>query len=297
MLLPSALSCPRRAGRPRLQASLFTSPPASPPSSQNGPTTLFQACLSLQSLLQSPQPQSQLQPSPFFNEPVMPSQQPPQQRRQLPTPPMRNASLPSPMKLRLRSHKGVTSPSDESNSDSKLPRKRVVKKSPHPRGANKRRREDDDEEMCCGKDNEVEMEANESDDKGPSTPKRMRVAPESMPLGLERRDFEMLHDNHQYTSESNALGLRLPKPRNLEEEISNDRNTSIDWSSEEDRQLVELVLRKMRLNKSDWQDCSRTLGKDSGNIKARWNSLLGGGEVGLNSRAREERRTNSATWR
>lgn len=296
MLLPSALSCPRPAGRPRLQASLFTSPPASPPSSQNGPTTLFQACLSLQSLLQSPQPHSQLQPSPFFNENVMPSQQPPQQRRQLPTPPMRNASLSSPMKLRLRSHKGVTSSNEESNSGSQIPRKRVVKRSPPPRGANKRRREDD-QEMSNKKEHEVEMESNYSEDKGPSTPKRMRVAPETMPLGLERRDFEMLHDCHQYTSDTNALGFCLPKPRNLEEEMDNGRNTSIDWSSEEDRQLVELILGKMRLNKSDWQDCSRTLGRGSGNIKARWNSLLGGGEVGLKTRARGERRTNSATWR
>lgn len=200
------------------------------------------------------------------------------------------------MKLRLRSHKGVTSPSDESISGSQIPRKRIVKGSPPPRGANKRRREDD-QEMSDEKEHEVEMETNESEDKGPSTPKRMRVAPETMPLGLERRDFETLHDSHQYTSDTNALGFCLPRPRNLEEEMDNGRNISIDWSSEEDRQLVELVLGKMRLNKSDWQDCSRTLGRDSGNIKARWNSLLGDGEVGLNSRARGERRTKSATWR
>lgn len=171
-----------------------------------------------------------------------------------------------------------------------------MKRSP-PRGANKRRREDDDEEMSDERENEVDMETNESEVKGPSTPKRMRVAPEAMPLGLERRDFEMLHDSHQYTSNTNALGLCLPGPRTLEEETENGRNTSIDWTSEEDRQLVELVLGKMRLNKSDWQDCSRTLGRESVNIKARWNSLLEGGEVGLKSRTRGERRTNSATWR
>lgn len=172
-----------------------------------------------------------------------------------------------------------------------------MKRSPPPRGANKRRREDNDEEMSDERENEVDMETNESEDKGASTPKRMRVAPEAMPLGLERRDFEMLHDSHEYTSDINALGFSLPRPRNLEDEMENGRNTSINWTSEEDRQLVELVLGKMRLNKSDWQDCSRTLGRDSGNIKARWDSLLGGGEVGLKSRARGERKTNSATWR
>lgn len=172
-----------------------------------------------------------------------------------------------------------------------------MKRSPPPRGVNKRRREDDDEEMSDEKDNEADLRSNESEDKGPSTPKRTRVAPETMPLGLVRRDFEMLHNNHQYTSDTNALEFCLPRPRNLEEEMENGRNTSIDWSSEEDRQLVELVLGKMRLNKSDWQDCSRTLGRDSSKIKARWKNLLDGGEIGLKSRATGERRTNSATWR
>lgn len=145
---------------------------------------------------------------------------------------------------------------------------------------------------------DIDVDANESE-QGPSTPKRVRVAPEEMPLGLERRDFELLHDNHQYTSTpTNALGISLSRPRNLEEEYAEDpAEQGIDWTNEEDRQLVELVLQKMRLNKSDWQDCARSLGRDSGKLKQRWQNLLGAGEVGLKGRTRQERSRNSATWR
>ena len=225
---------------------------------------------------------------------------PEQHRRQLPTPPMRNASLPSPMKLRLRSHshKSPTSPNSTQEASSLQPPRIRVAKRPPPRGPNKRRREDDeaDEEK---ENDEPEAGANDSEDNGPSTPKRVRIAPETMPLGLERRDFEMLYENHQYAS-SSGLGICLPAPRRSDaSEASNesDVNQAIDWSSEEDRQLVELMLEKLKLSKSDWQDCARSLGKDSGNIKKRWQSLLGAGEVGLKGRARAERSTNSATWR
>lgn len=299
MLLPSALSCPRPAGRPRLQASLFTSPPASPPA-QSASTTLFQACLSLQSMLQSPLPKSALAPSPFFNEPAQSlhqsSQEQPHQRRQLPTPPMRNASLPSPMKLRLRSYSHKSGNSPECSSTPKLARKKVAKRQPPPRGVNKRRRDDEDEDM--EKENEeIDVDTNELK-RGPSTPKRVRVVPEEIPLGLDRRDFEMLHDNHQYTSTpTNALGFSFPSPRNVKEKAEKGQDQGTNWSTEEDRQLVELVLQKLRLNRSDWQDCARSLGRNSRKLEQRWQSLLGAGEIGLKGNARQERRSNSATWR
>ena len=116
-----------------------------------------------------------------------------------------------------------------------------------------------------------------------------------MPLGLGRSDFEALYDNHQYTS--TPLHFALARSHNLEGDFTADlRNQTIDWTNEEDRQLVELVLQKMNLRKSDWQDCARSLGRDSRNIKQRWQSLLGQGEVGLKGRSRE-RSSTSATWR
>jgi hypothetical protein len=68
-----------------------------------------------------------------------------------------------------------------------------------------------------------------------------------------------------------------------------------EWSTEEDRLLVELVLEKLKLTKSDWQDCARSLGKDRGSVGRRWKSLMGGGEVGLKSRPR--RAKIHGTWR
>jgi hypothetical protein len=41
------------------------------------------------------------------------------------------------------------------------------------------------------------------------------------------------------------------------------------------------VLEKLKLTKSDWQDCARSLGKDRGSVGRRWKSLMVNGEVGL----------------
>lgn len=47
------------------------------------------------------------------------------------------------------------------------------------------------------------------------------------------------------------------------------------WTDDDDRQLVEMVLGKLRLTKSDWEECARTLGKDSRSVGKRWENLLG----------------------
>ena len=47
------------------------------------------------------------------------------------------------------------------------------------------------------------------------------------------------------------------------------------WTSEEDRQLVELVLRKLKLSKDDWEECARSLGRRNGKaLGKRWDSLI-----------------------
>lgn len=200
---------------------------------------------------------------------------------QLPSPPTTHTEMPaSPCKVRLRARKA-----DDAASTSLTPRKRITKRThaPPPRGINKRRRAVDDD---MSRDTE-ETAAEDSDEEnaGPSTPKRMRIAPEVLPLGLERADFHLL--NLQQKSEGGE-----------DEVVQSVEDGGPDgelWSTEEDRILVELVLEKLKLTKSDWQDCARSLGKDRGSVGRRWKSLMGGGEVGLKSRPRRAR--IHSTWR
>lgn len=139
---------------------------------------------------------------------------------------------------------------------------------------------------------DVEDEESEEDEhidttNRPSTPKRMRFAPEIIPLGLERSDFHDLR-----LAEVEAQGETV-----LESVESAHSNLGYngEWSTEEDRLLVELVLEKLKLTKSDWQDCARSLGKDRGSVGRRWKSLMSAGEIGLKSRPRRAR--IHGTWR
>ncbi|KAI0111419.1 hypothetical protein F4814DRAFT_354523 [Daldinia grandis] len=269
MLMPSALSCD--SSHPpvtRLQSALFASPPASPPTSAHNSTlgNIFQSCRALQSMLTAPA--------------TIPSNDSIDTRRDpLPTPPMAHTALP-PLKLRLRSRK------TDKNGEV-LPRKRVVKRSAAPpRGANKRRRavEDDmgrDEDMDS--DLEISGSDNEESSARPSTPKRARLAPEVIPLGLGRGDFHNLHSTRG--EESMVEGTEVEVEADGEQ-----------WSKEDDRILVELVLEKLKLSKTDWQDCARSLGKDRGSIGRRWRSLMINGDVGLKP-SRSRRSKLHSTWR
>jgi len=152
-----------------------------------------------------------------------------------------------------------------------------------PRGANKRRRAVDDDmrrEDVCDTSSESEEEERKEMMDQPSTPKRMRLAPENIPLGLERSDY---HDLHVKEMEQKT-GERIEDTTEGNEE----------WTTEDDRILVELVLEKLKLTKSDWQDCARSLGKDKQSVGRRWKSLMGAGEVGLKNRKRGK---IHATWR
>lgn len=42
-----------------------------------------------------------------------------------------------------------------------------------------------------------------------------------------------------------------------------------------------MILHKLRLRQSDWDDCARKLGKGKDSIGERWKMLVGDGEVGL----------------
>jgi len=191
---------------------------------------------------------------------------------------------PPPLKLRLRSRA-----KPEGSNDYALPRKRIVKRQP-PRGVNKRRRGVDDDMGRCDVDNdefesdlESSVEAEEAEvPAAPSTPKRARLAPEVIPLGLERTDY---HDLHCAQAESGeGLG------------ISQSHGGVDEWTTEDDRILVELVLEKLKLSKSDWQDCARSLGKDRNSVGRRWRSLMINGDVGLKTRSSRRAKLHS-TWR
>lgn len=124
-------------------------------------------------------------------------------------------------------------------------------------------------------------------DVGPQTPKRARIAPESLPLGLARADFHTLHADGIPDDASHQT---------LEAEVEADGEL---WSTEEDRMLVELVLEKLQLSKTDWQDCARSLGKkDRHSVGRRWKSLMLSGDIGLRPGARSNRRGRiHGTWR
>jgi hypothetical protein len=155
------------------------------------------------------------------------------------------------------------------------PQSRVQKPAPRPpRGLNKRRRVIEDE-------SDTEQDTENHYQLRYSTPKRQRTAPSSLPMGLDRSDFEALE--------------QVPESR------QNERQTPAtmeeDWSTEEDRILVELVLDKLQLSKSDWNECAKTLGKDKGSIGKRWKDLVGEGSVGLKKKGKNARRPRIDTRR
>jgi hypothetical protein len=285
MLLPSAFPCdPSQPVMPRLQSALFASPPASPPalsSSHNAFGNIASTCHSLQSLITDPNTVEDL---PSFV--------------QLPTPPMAHA--PSPMKLRLRSRAPIADSADEQRAY----RRRIARCVP-PRGVNKRRRgpddnsdnldEDVDSDLdLAGQSDAEEQQIQERQPTAPSTPKRARIAPEKLPLGLERADFHDIHlrqSTEAPQSQSRATGADMSADVDVEADGE-------EWSAEDDRILVELVLDKLKLSKSEWQDFARSLGKDRHSVGRRWKSLMAHGDVGVKATRSSGRRAKlHATWR
>lgn len=270
--MPSPLSCD--SSHPpvtRLQTSLLASPPSSPPSSaQSAIGNIFSSCRALQSILTAPTPPSDSS----------------DRLSSLPTPPLSHAALPSPspMKLRLRSSKA------RSSNGELIPRKKVVKRPP-PRGVNKRRRAMDDD---MGRDdNSSEDDEQYEEEQRPSTPKRARIAPEVLPLGLERVDFH----NLQVQQGSTGTLEEASSIEGTEVEVEVDGE---EWSKEDDQVLVELVLEKLKLSKSDWEEIGKSFGtigsrRDRGSCGRRWKTLMANGDIGLKPRTR--RAKIHGTWR
>lgn len=222
---------------------------------------------------------------------------------------MAHASLP--MKLRLRARAGRSGPStsdhatDRATDHALYTRPRIAKRPAPQRGSNKRRRdhgddmgredlsseeEDDSDAETWAERHQSQSSQEEQEEPElparPSTPKRARIAPEQLPLGLERSDFHDVHSIQKAGSEDSTRGT------DVEVEADGD-----EWSAEDDRLLVELVLEKLRLSKSEWQDCARNLGKDRHSLSRRWKSLMIKGEVGLKTRSSSRRIRLHSTWR
>lgn len=327
MLLPSALPCDSSQTPPmtRLQSALFASPPASPPqlSTHTAIGNIFSTCRSLQSLLTNPAAPSGVAP-----EPITP---PATSHAQLPTPPLAHA--PPPLKLRLRSRKSDNSSITTTTGDHGPARKRIVKRvasvaQQAPRGPNKRRRAADDDMGRYSNENDSDMEhdlkehasfdgvqdennnqegdAAQQESSRPHTPKRSRIAPEVIPLGLERADYHSLHSSFSssFSSDVPTLGSASQgeQPEQQQQHQQQEGTAVVveadgeAWSTEEDRILVELVLEKLKLTKSDWQDCARSLGKDRGSVGRRWKSLMINGDIGL-KRGSHRRGRIHGTWR
>ncbi|PBP24643.1 DNA-binding protein [Diplocarpon rosae] len=199
---------------------------------------------------------------------------------QLPSPPTVYAEPPSsPMKLRLRTRKGNADTTTPTLTPQRITKRHTVA----PRALNKRTRAASDDTSRSDIDNETSEEDEPlSCDGRPCTPKRTRFAPDLLPRGLERSDF---HDLRRQEVEAQSSVLPTVESFNAGE-----------WSTDEDRLLVELVLEKLKLTKSDWHDCARSLGKDRGSVGRRWKSLMSGGEVGL-KRNLPRRAKIHGTWR
>ncbi|EGS17944.1 uncharacterized protein CTHT_0059570 [Thermochaetoides thermophila DSM 1495] len=294
----------------RIQTALFNSPPPSPPrlSTENAFGSVFNSCRTLQALIAAGN-----QPSPPLEPSVEPITPPDLSFSELPTPPLAPAASP-PLKLRLRARRTENNKdtTGATNGEHGPQRMKIHKRSAAggtARGHGLKRRRPAVEEDTLAR--ESAGEESMSDIEGgqllgsatssfsaqphlpreqklpplPRTPRRSRIAPEVLPLGLERSDF------HTLASEQGPQVNNEPKGTDIVTE--SDGST---WSIEEDRVLVELVLEKLKLSKEDWQDCARSLGKDRSSLGRRWKSLMINGDIGLKKNGSRRARLYG-TWR
>ncbi|KAI9749372.1 MAG: hypothetical protein M4579_006894 [Chaenotheca gracillima] len=264
MLLSSSRPCDGRAKPPGRLSSLPTFDECAPPHLQPLPTprtgtTLYTTCRALQAMLMNPSTPPPSAPGPYVQKPA----------------------LQSPIAFRPRrspeAHRRAAGPTAP-------PTFKIRKTKPHqaPRGVNKRRRsleddENDDEPTPSDGAASAHSTREGTPDSNPTlssdftTPKRARLlAPPDLPLGLSRSDFAALSParHHHHTL-----------PRTTANPIR--RHDPDDWTTEDDRALVQLVIEKFKLSHDDWVECAKTLGKDKASVGRRWKALVGDGSVGI----------------
>lgn len=73
-----------------------------------------------------------------------------------------------------------------------------------------------------------------------------------------------------------------PPNRNLRAPRREDEDEDMEWSLDEDKKLVDMVLGKLNLSKNDWEECARSFGKkDAKSLGKRWEGLIANRKVGL----------------
>lgn len=163
-----------------------------------------------------------------------------------------------------------------------------------PRGLKKRRRDECEDEDIQSSNSQDQSSQKHNDSF--STPKRRRIVPLDLPAGLQASDFEALGES-TYTPVKTPI--QKPRAQDTENPISAAEQlqflptqSNCAWSENDDRLLVETVLSKLNLSSRDWNDCARRLGKDKYSLGRRWQSLVGGGHVGLRRGAGRMERIN-----
>ncbi|PLN76783.1 hypothetical protein BDW42DRAFT_15152 [Aspergillus taichungensis] len=311
MLLPSALSCDMRrpVSRSRFTPSrLLTTPP---PSDDDSPPSngLLGTCRALQSLLRSPSPSPRRTKPQRLQSPLQIRPAPSARSRNPKThPPSQQQPQPQSATITLRPRQPSHTP-----------------QSPPPRGANKRRRdsceeEDDDEDR---QDSDVMRHRHMRF----STPKRPRHVPYDLPLGLTQSDFYTLHSppitqsppspaiSRQVQRDDDGTApydpdAALPSIEEADESSSSSSSSSAaaaasastepapvpDWTADDDQRLVQVVLEKFQLSRSDWDDCASRMGLDQASVGRRWQALVGDGNVGLRRGGRMRRGRIDEKW-
>lgn len=181
---------------------------------------------------------------------------------------------------------------------------------------NKRRRATYEEDTTKDQEN---VHAPKSDGyEAPSTPKRQRIAPPSIPLGLERKDFYALqpvpqrgHSRPTLTTTTSANpttftphdpsftftnapstppAIHTDAPSPTLTTSPKENHGPDEWTADDDIALVELVLDKLRFSRREWDEVATVLGTDGASIGRRWKELVGDGQVGLRFRSGRGRR-------
>ena len=258
MLLPSPFPCegPSKSSQVICYSSVSTYIPP-PMASRHRPTIsadIYTTCRALQDRISTNLSQSPL--------------------RSLCTPTL----LPSPAMKPSAKSPIAKSPSAKSSSHrSHAPRATTHIPQAPSRGSNKRRRSISDTET---RDSMIESKGH-----APSTPKRQRIAPPSLPLGLVSQDFDELLSKTEPDTilphrSRQSIDAPVFKPLGHARAPSYTQLSPSAYSSS----LVSLILEKFSLREDAWTDLeSRPMTLDD-----RWRSLMSAAELDRGSRVRRE---------
>ncbi|MCJ1275550.1 hypothetical protein MMC21_003353 [Puttea exsequens] len=265
MLLSPTLDCAPLLHPPRSSHTLSTamlSPPhpTSHSSTSPVPSNIYSACRSLQSLIADTLPSS-------TSTTARPRPQP---------------RLASPIALTTKKPSVHSKPRARPHTPPRAPcaKEETTKPRTQQPASRKRRRSTLDDAPRSPSQDQENTTTSE-----PSTPKRQRIHPPSLPLGLNRADFAALQD----TASHIPLPCTPPPPppehfQNPDQTPSSQQNsaaTAADWTPSDDSALVALILRKLQLRQSDWDECARRLGEEGrGSVGERWRVLVGEREAG-----------------